>query len=38
VSQNHHLELTMGHDIHEICEDVRDLVEYAGRRNRAKAV
>ncbi|MCA1828368.1 MAG: alpha/beta hydrolase [Myxococcales bacterium] len=38
VSQNHHLELTMGHDIHEICEDVRDLVEYATRKDRAKAV
>ena len=38
VSQNHHLELTMGHDIHQICEDVKDLVQYAAQQDRAKAV
>jgi pimeloyl-ACP methyl ester carboxylesterase len=32
VKENSHLELTMGADIHEICEDVKDLVEYAVRR------
>src|SRR5438105_830457 len=36
VRENHHLELTMGHDIHEICEDVKDLVEYAGRKQRVR--
>src|SRR5437868_8342310 len=32
VRENSHLELTMGLDIHQICDDVRDLVEYAVRR------
>jgi pimeloyl-ACP methyl ester carboxylesterase len=32
VKENSHLELTMGSDIHKICEDVKDLVEYAMRR------
>jgi len=32
VKENSHLELTMGSDIHHICSDVRDLVEYAARR------
>ena len=32
VKENNHLELTIGSDIHHICEDVRDLVEYAARR------
>jgi pimeloyl-ACP methyl ester carboxylesterase len=32
VKENSHLELTMGSDIHQICEDVRDLVEYAMKR------
>jgi pimeloyl-ACP methyl ester carboxylesterase len=32
VKENSHLELTMGSDIHKICEDVKDLVEYASRR------
>jgi pimeloyl-ACP methyl ester carboxylesterase len=31
VKENSHLELTMGTDIHQICEDVKDLVEYAAR-------
>jgi pimeloyl-ACP methyl ester carboxylesterase len=34
VKDNSHLELTMGYDISQICEDVRDLVEYAARRER----
>jgi pimeloyl-ACP methyl ester carboxylesterase len=34
VRENSHLELTMGSDIHQICEDVKDLVEYASRRQR----
>lgn len=34
VKENSHLELTMGSDIHRICEDVKDLVEYAARRQR----
>lgn len=32
VKENSHLELTMGSDIHQICADVRDLVEYAVKR------
>jgi pimeloyl-ACP methyl ester carboxylesterase len=32
LKENSHLELTMGADIHHICEDVKDLVEYASRR------
>ena len=32
VKENSHLELTMGSDIHQICGDVKDLVEYAMRR------
>jgi hypothetical protein len=31
VKENSHLELTMGTDIHQICEEVKDLVEYAVR-------
>src|SRR6266446_3784058 len=34
VKENSHLELTMGTDIHQICADVKDLVEYAARRTR----
>jgi pimeloyl-ACP methyl ester carboxylesterase len=34
MKENSHLELTMGHDIHQICADVRDLVEYALKRRR----
>jgi len=29
VKENSHLELTMGADIHQICGEVKDLVEYA---------
>ena len=36
VKDNSHLELTMGEDIHQICEDVRNLVEYAMRRDANK--
>src|SRR4051812_7348417 len=36
VKENSHLELTMGTDIHQICDDVKDLVEYAARRGRTK--
>ena len=36
VKDNSHLELTMGYDIHQICEDVRNLVEYAARREQAR--
>lgn len=38
VKENSHLELTMGSDIHQICEDVKDLVEYASRRLRPKSL
>lgn len=38
VKENSHLELTMGSDIHQICEDVKDLVEYASRRHKLAAV
>jgi len=34
VKENSHLELTMGTDIHQICADVKDLVEYAARQTR----
>jgi len=34
VKENSHLELTMGTDIHQICADVKDLVEYAARPRR----
>jgi pimeloyl-ACP methyl ester carboxylesterase len=34
VKENSHLELTMGTDIHQICADVKDLVEYAARARR----
>jgi pimeloyl-ACP methyl ester carboxylesterase len=34
VKENSHLELTMGTDIHQICADVKDLVEYAARGTR----
>jgi pimeloyl-ACP methyl ester carboxylesterase len=37
VKENSHLELTMGSDIHQICEDVKDLVEYSSRRQRRAA-
>lgn len=36
VHDNSHLELTMGSDIHEICADVKNLVEYAMRRERQR--
>lgn len=32
VKENSHLELTMGSDIHQICEDVKDLVQFALER------
>ncbi len=38
VRENSHLELTMGADIHQICEDVKDLVEYAARAYRPRAL
>jgi pimeloyl-ACP methyl ester carboxylesterase len=38
VKENSHLELTMGTDIHQICADVKDLVEYAARKRRPAAV
>jgi hypothetical protein len=37
VKENSHLELTMGSDIHQICEDVKNLVEYASRGHRLAA-
>jgi hypothetical protein len=36
VKENSHLELTMGTDIHQICDEVRDLVEYAARKGRPR--
>ena len=36
VKNNNHLELTMGYDIHHICEDIKDLVEYAVRKQRGQ--
>ena len=29
---NSHIELTMGHDIRQICYDVKNIVEYAEHR------
>ena len=37
VKDNSHLELTMGYDLSQICEDVRDLVEYAAARERDRS-
>ena len=37
VKGNSHIELTMGHDIRQICYDIKNLVEYA-RTHRAAAV
>jgi pimeloyl-ACP methyl ester carboxylesterase len=37
VKDSSHLELTMGYDISQICADVRDLVEYAAGRERARS-
>src|SRR5205085_12410503 len=37
VKDNSHLELTMGYDLAQICEDVRDLVEYAAARERPRS-
>ncbi|HEY5675817.1 MAG TPA: alpha/beta fold hydrolase [Myxococcales bacterium] len=36
VKENSHLELTMGTDIHQICDEVRDLVEYAARKGQPR--
>ena len=36
LKDNSHLELTMGNDSSRVCEDVRDLVEYAARREKAR--
>ncbi len=36
VKGNSHIELTMGHDIRQICYDMKNLVEYA-RTHRARA-
>lgn len=36
VKGNSHIELTMGHDIRQICYDIKNLVEYA-RTHRARA-
>jgi len=32
VRDNSHLDLTLGYDIHQTCEDVKNLVEYAAAR------
>jgi hypothetical protein len=36
VKDNVHLELTIGRDTHQICQDVKDLVEYAAGSARAR--
>lgn len=36
VKGNSHIELTMGHDIRQICYDIKNLIEYA-RTHRAKS-
>jgi hypothetical protein len=35
VKGNSHIELTMGHDIRQICYDIKNLVEYARTRRLA---
>src|SRR3954470_9967187 len=37
VKDNSHVELTMGYDLAQICDDVRDLVEFAATRERARS-
>ncbi|MFL5377408.1 MAG: alpha/beta hydrolase [Myxococcales bacterium] len=37
VKDNSHVELTMGYDLAQICDDVRDLVEFAAARERARS-
>jgi len=36
VKDNSHLELTVGYDLRQICEDVKNLVDYAARRERSR--
>ena len=36
VKGNSHIELTMGHDIRQICYDIKNLIEYA-RTHRARS-
>jgi hypothetical protein len=39
VKGNSHIELTMGHDIRQICYDIKNLVEYAKtHRNRSPSL
>ncbi|MCE9666915.1 alpha/beta hydrolase [Myxococcus stipitatus] len=39
VKGNSHIELTMGHDIRQICYDIKNLIEYARtHRNRSPAL
>lgn len=39
VKGNSHIELTMGHDIRQICYDIKNLVEYArGHRGRSPSL
>ena len=35
VKDNSHLELTVGYDLRQICEDIKNLVDYAIRRERS---
>jgi pimeloyl-ACP methyl ester carboxylesterase len=36
VKDNSHLELTVGYDLRQICEDVKNLIEYGARQSRAR--
>jgi hypothetical protein len=36
VKGNSHIELTMGHDIRQICYDIKNLIEYA-KTHRARS-
>jgi pimeloyl-ACP methyl ester carboxylesterase len=36
VKDNSHLELTVGYDLRQICEDVKNVIEHAARRERAR--
>jgi pimeloyl-ACP methyl ester carboxylesterase len=35
VKDNSHLELTVGYDLRQICEDVKNLIEYGAQRERS---
>ena len=36
VKDNSHLELTVGYDLRQICDDVKNVIEYGARQSRAR--